>query len=141
MKKLKFIVSVLFFAFILVGCSSKNEQPVEVKQALPAPDIVFLVHGEGIAPKNTISPAQAIALAKRAAVADGYRQLGEKLYGVKVNSTETVRDAVLRNSTIVLHVDALIRNAQIVDTEFKDGLYVATMELRIPRSRWQSIFF
>lgn len=141
MKKIKFIVSVLFVTFFIIGCSSKNEPVVEVKQPLPAPDIVFLVHGEGIAPKNTISPAQAVALAKRAAIADGYRQLGEKLYGVKVNSTETVKDAVLRNSTIVLHVNALIRNAEIVDTELKDGLYVATMELRIPRSRWQSIFF
>lgn len=115
--------------------------PEEPKQPLPPPDLVFLVNGEGISPQNTISPAQALALAKRAAVADAYRQLTEKLYGVKVNARETVKDAVLQNSNIMLRVDGLIRNAQILDSEFKNGMYVVTMELRISRERWRTIFF
>lgn len=115
--------------------------PEEQKQPLPPPDLIFLVNGEGIAPQNTISPAQASALAKRAAVADAYRQLTEKLYGVKVNARETVRDAVLQNSNIMLRVDGLIRNAQIIDTQFKDGMYIVTMELRISRERWRTVFF
>ena len=100
----------------------------------------FAVVGEGIAPQNTISPAQALALAKRAAVADAYRQLGEKLYGVKVNAKETVKDAALKNSKITTQVDGLIKDAYITESSYKDGLYRVKMELKIDSKTWQRIF-
>ncbi len=101
---------------------------------------VFGATGEGIAPLNTISPAQALALAKRAAMADAYRQLGAKLYGVKISAKDTVQDAALKSSRIEAQVNALIKNATIVDTSFKDGLYRVNMELRINEKRWKEIF-
>lgn len=101
---------------------------------------VFGATGEGIAPLNTISPAQAIALAKRAAMADAYRQLGAKLYGVKINAKDTVQDAALKDSRIEAQVNALIKNATITDTSFKDGLYRVTMELKMNEARWKEVF-
>lgn len=101
---------------------------------------VFGAIGEGIAPLNTISPAQAIALAKRAALADAYRQLGAKLYGVKINAKDTVQDAALKDSRIEAQVNALIKNATITDTSFKDGLYRVTMELKMNEERWKEVF-
>ncbi len=100
----------------------------------------FIVTGEGIAPRNTISPAQAIALAKRAAVADAYRQLGAKLYGVRVNSKETVKDAALNNSKIITQVNGLVKDAYITETSFKNGLYRVKMELKIDSKTWRRIF-
>ena len=100
----------------------------------------FIVTGEGIAPQNTISPAQALVLAKRAAIADAYRQFGEKLYGVKVNAQDTVKDAALKDSRIITQVDGLIKNASIIDTSFKDGIYKATMMLKIDKNTWTKIF-
>ncbi len=107
-------------------------------RAMPMKD--FVVVGEGIAPRNTISPAQALALAKRAAVADAYRQLGAKLYGVKVNAKDTVRDAALKNSSITTQVDGLIKDAYIADSSYKNGLYRVKMELKIDSKTWQRIF-
>lgn len=104
------------------------------------PDKQFTVYGEGIAPMNTISPAQAFALAKRAAVADAYRQLGEKLYGVQVNSKETVKDASLKDSRIETQVNGLIKNATITETSYKDGLFTVRMELTMSGKRWKEIF-
>ncbi len=101
---------------------------------------VFGVTGEGIAPLNTISPAQALALAKRAAMADAYRQLGAKLYGVKINAKDTVEDAALKNSRIEAQVNALVKNATITDTSFKDGLYRVSMELKMNEERWKEVF-
>lgn len=101
---------------------------------------VFGVTGEGIAPLNTISPAQAIALAKRAAMADAYRQLGAKLYGVRINAKDTIQDAALKDSRIEAQVNALIKNATITDTSYKDGLYRVTMELKMNETRWKEIF-
>lgn len=103
-------------------------------------DRVFGATGEGIAPLNTISPAQALALAKRAAMADAYRQLGAKLYGVKISSKDTVKDAALADSRIVAQVNGLIKNATITDTSYKDGLYRVNMELKMSEDRWREIF-
>ncbi len=100
----------------------------------------FAVIGEGIAPKNTISPAQALVLAKRAAVADAYRQLGAKLYGVKINAKETVKDAALNNSKIITQVNGLVKDAYITETSYKDGIYRVKMELKIDSKTWKRIF-
>jgi hypothetical protein len=105
-----------------------------------APERVFEVTGEGIAPQNTISPAQAMALAKRAALADAYRQLGAKLYGVRISAKDTVKDAALKDSRIVAQVDGVIKNATITGMSFQDGLYRVQMELKMSEERWAEIF-
>lgn len=101
---------------------------------------VFAVNGEGIAPQNTVSPAQAMALAKRAAVADAYRQMAEKLYGVKISAKDTIKDAALYDSRIVSQVDGIVKDATIVENSFKDGLYKVRMELKMSGKRWQEVF-
>ncbi|MBL0687264.1 MAG: LPP20 family lipoprotein [Sulfurospirillum sp.] len=105
-----------------------------------SPDRVFAVNGEGIAPQNTVSPAQAKALAKRAAVADAYRQMAEKLYGVQINAKDTVKNAALYDSRIVSQVNGLVKNASITEHTFKDGLFIVRMELVMNGTRWQEIF-
>jgi hypothetical protein len=50
-----------------------------------------LVVGHGVAPTNTISPAQAFALAKRAAVADAYRMIAERIADHRVTLERITR--------------------------------------------------
>jgi len=136
------LLASLGLVILISGCSSKNEPPKNPKDAAYdfSNEKSIVVYGEGIAPQSTVSPAQAIALAKRAAITDGYRQLGEKLYGVKINSTETVRDAMLRDSRVTAQVNALIKDAAITDATFKDGLYSVRMEVSMSARRWQELF-
>lgn len=94
--------------------------------------------GMGVAPESTISPSQALALAKRAAIIDAYRQIGEKMYGIRLNATDTVRDMVLINSTVKTRVEALIKNAEIIETIYKDGLCQITMELKLDGKIWHN---
>lgn len=105
----------------------------------PSSIIEISAVGMGVAPENTISPAQALALAKRAAIVDAYRQIGEKMYGIRVNAQDTVRDMVLKNSTVKTKVLAVIRNAEIVETVYKDGLCQVSMELKLDGKRWYRI--
>ena len=93
--------------------------------------ITISVVGEGVAPSFTISPAQAYALAKRAAIADAYRLIAEKVKGVEVEGKDTVRNMVIKRSTVSTHVQAMIRNANIVETTFKEGLCEVEMEVRL----------
>lgn len=95
--------------------------------------------GMGVAPENTISPSQALALAKRAAIIDAYRQIGEKMYGIKINGKDTVKDMVMTNSVVKAQVEALIKNADIVETIYKDGLCQVTMELKLDSRTWNRI--
>ncbi|PAF47981.1 hypothetical protein BKH41_06710 [Helicobacter sp. 12S02232-10] len=116
----------------------KNSEPMIPNTPLLTPTNIIELSavGMGVAPESTISPSQALALAKRAAIVDAYRQLGEKMYGIRVNAQDTVRDMVLQNSTIKTKVQALIRNAEITETVYKDGLCQVSMELKLDGRVW-----
>jgi len=98
--------------------------------------ILISVIGQGVAPMNTSSPAQAYALAKRAAVADAYRLIAEKVKGVKVDGQDTIQNMMVKRSTVRTSVNAMIRNANIVETTFKEGLCEVEMEITITHSQF-----
>ncbi len=95
--------------------------------------------GMGVAPESTVSPAQALALAKRAAIVDAYRQIGEKMYGIRINANDTIRDMIAQNSTIKGRVQALIKNAEITETAYKDGLCQVNMEVKLDGRIWHRV--
>ena len=107
-----------------------------------APNCVLRVRamGQGVAPVNTVSPAQALALAKRAAIVDAYRQLGEKITGVRIEGRDLIKNMMVHRSNVITHLDAIIKGAEVVDQEFKDGLYQIEMEVSIRGDRWYHRF-
>jgi hypothetical protein len=92
--------------------------------------------GQGVAPVNTISPAQAYALAKRAAIADAYRIIAEKVKGVRVDGQDLVKNMMVQRSTVRTSVQAMIKNANIVETNFKDGLCEVEIEIVLSYSQF-----
>lgn len=98
--------------------------------------MLISVLGQGVAPMNTSSPAQAYALAKRAAVADAYRLIAEKVKGVKVDGQDTIENMMVKRSTVRTSVNAMIRNANVVETTFKEGLCEVEMEITITHSQF-----
>jgi hypothetical protein len=98
-------------------------------------ELVITVVGQGVAPSVTASPAQAYALAKRAAIADGYRQIAEKVKGVQVEGQDTIKNLMLVQSTTRTSVDALVRGANVTNTIFKEGLCEVEMEIALSYSR------
>jgi len=121
---------------------SMDEAPMNtspVQQIIQRDNIVkFSVTGQGVAPMNTISPAQAYALAKRAAVVDAYRLLSEKVIGVRVEGKDYIKNMIVERSQVRTYVDAMIKEAVVVDTQYKDGLCELEMELTLRGSRWYS---
>jgi len=99
--------------------------------------ILISVTGQGVAPMNTSSPAQAYALAKRAAVADAYRLIAEKVKGVRVDGQDLIKNMMVKRSTVRTSVQAMVRNANIVETTFKEGLCEVEMEITISHSQFQ----
>jgi len=119
--------------------------PPVVEAAKPAEESMVLneqkpllisVVGQGVAPINTASPAQAYALAKRAAVADAYRLIAEKVKGVRIDGQDLVQNMMVKRSTVRTSVAAMVRNANIVETTFKEGLCEVEMEITLNRSQF-----
>lgn len=98
-------------------------------------ELVITVTGQGVAPSVTASPAQAYALAKRAAMADGYRQIAERVKGVQVEGQDTIKNMMLQQSSTKTSVEALVRGANITNTAFKEGLCEVEMEIALSYSR------
>ena len=120
--------------------------PIEFEELAPEPlpepvlaeneEMHISVVGQGVAPMNTASPAQAYALAKRAAVADAYRLIAEKVKGVHVDGQDVIKNMMVKRSTVRTSVRAMVKNANIVETTFKEGLCEVEMEIVISHSQF-----
>jgi len=99
-------------------------------------EIRISVTGQGVAPTNTSSPAQAYALAKRAAIADAYRMIAEKVKGVRIDGQDLIKNMMVKRSTVRTSVKAMVRNANVVETTFKEGLCEVEMEILISHSQF-----
>jgi len=98
--------------------------------------LLISVVGQGVAPTNTTSPAQAYALAKRAATADAYRLIAEKVKGVRIDGQDLIKNMMVKRSTVRTSVQAMVRNANIVETTFKEGLCEVEMEILLSHSQF-----
>jgi hypothetical protein len=94
------------------------------------------VVGQGVAPSFATSPAQSYALAKRAAMADAYRLLAEQVKGVRIDGKDTIKNMAIKSSVVNTQVNAMIKNAKITETTFKDGMCEVEMEVEINKSNF-----
>ena len=92
--------------------------------------------GIGVPPANAISPAQAKYLARRAAIADAYRGLAEKMYGIRLSAKDRIRDLVTQRTEVRTAVYGLIRGAKIDEEVWKDGAYRVVLLVKLDTCRW-----
>ena len=94
-------------------------------------NMAITVVGQGVAPTFASSPAQAYALAKRAATADAYRLIAERVKGVQIEGKDTVKNMMVKNSTVNTRVRAMVKNAIVVETKYEEGLCEVEMEITL----------
>lgn len=129
----------LLVMFCFSGCSKLNhaafEGTDETSVAVSSRDsatVVLSVTGKGIPPENSISRGQAILMGERAAVADGYRKLVEKVRGVFIEAYSRVGSGSVDQDVIQAETQAWLRGAEVLKVEKMDNdIYEAYMRLRI----------
>ena len=114
------------------GCG--EVAPMEEALLAQNASIRISVTGQGVAPMNTNSPAQAYALAKRAAIADGYRMIAERVKGVRIDGQDLIKNMMVQRTSVRTSVNAVVKNANVLETTFKDGLCEVEMEVVLSHS-------
>ncbi|MEA2100109.1 MAG: hypothetical protein U9P72_08265 [Campylobacterota bacterium] len=117
----------------MIEAYQDDAKPKEKEKSLLKVDsfINISVVGQGIAPSFARSPAQSFVLAKRAAMGDAYRIIAERIKGVKVEGKDTIKNMAIKSSVVNMRVSAMIKDATVVETTFKDGLCEVEMEIKI----------
>ena len=81
-------------------------------------------------PKFSSTPAQAMAMARVAAIADAQRNLLAAIQGVQVDAETTVENMMATSDIIKTRVSGLVKGARIVsEGEVAGGGYSVTMEM------------
>ena len=144
MKKIIALVFVLFITgFVLAGCSSSSKTALTPGEILGPKDaaenkriVTFYVTGKGLEPENALTKGEAVLMAERAAVADGYRKLVEKLRGVYVDAFMQAGRGTVDHELIRTHTQSWLRGTEVVEiTEGRHGITNVRMRLRINFSK------
>ena len=94
--------------------------------------VTFDVVGKGLEPESAISKGEAVLMAERAAVADGYRQLVEKISGVYVDAYSKAGFGTINQELIMTKAQSWLRGVDILELrQGKHGIIEARMQLNI----------
>lgn len=121
--KMSLLTMLLTAVFLLTGIHAEAYDGVDWTNNY------ITVTGSGVPMRGTVG-AQARMLAKRAAIADAYRQLAEAVNGVQVDAETNVELMMTQSDVVRLKVSALVKGAQVVSENITpDGGYEVTMRL------------
>lgn len=132
----KSAIAFLFTAGIVLlfsGCSHTPYKALENPGTSESEKVVtFNVVGKGLEPENAVSRGEARILAERAAVADGYRRLAEKLSRVYVDAYMKASHGTVDYDRVRTETHSWLRGTEIIKiTEGEYGIMNARMQLRV----------
>jgi hypothetical protein len=88
--------------------------------------------GIGAPPAQPANPAQARAMAERAAQVVAYRNLLEAVKGIRVDSTTTVENFIVTSDLVKTQVNGIIQGAMITDKKYmSDGSVEVTVGMKL----------
>jgi len=93
---------------------------------------IVTAKGIGIPPKNPASALQAKEMAKSAAWAVALRNLLEVVKGVRVDSTTTIDNFIMKSDEVRTRVEGMVKGAKLVkEQEMPDGSFETTVEMKL----------
>lgn len=111
---------------------SYDQRTYQVIQLGVHDPVVIRVAGYGTGGKTDtkINTNQKEFMAMRASKLDAYRNLAERVYGIRVQGNTSVHNMAARDDNIRGYIDNLVRGAKVISTrELGNGSYETKMEL------------
>ncbi len=94
--------------------------------------VTFEVVGKGLEPENAVTIGEAKLMAERAAVADGYRQLVEKIRGVYVDAFMKAGNGYVNYDVVQTHTQSWLRGTEVISISVAEhNITEARLQLRI----------
>ncbi len=116
----------------LMGTIKDVETPVGTAGKVDWTSGVVTAVGIGAPPANAANPAQARAMAERAAQVVAYRNLLEAIKGVRVDSTTTVENFMVTSDVIRTQVSGFVQGATVMDKKYmSDGSVEVTVGMKL----------
>ncbi|MDA3787998.1 MAG: hypothetical protein PF503_05850 [Desulfobacula sp.] len=130
-----------FLLILLAGCNSMKQDLVTAPgQVLGLNQgdgssqkvVTFDVIGKGLEPENALTKGAAKLMAERAAVADGYRQLVEKVRGVYVDAYMKAGFGTVTQEMVTTKTQSWLRGVEMIEIRQAEyGITEAHMQLTI----------
>ncbi|NTW59601.1 MAG: hypothetical protein HGA43_10570 [Nitrospirae bacterium] len=126
--------------FLLTQAAASSAQPMSPSDAVETvgQGMINWTSGEvyatgiGAPPPNAVNPAQARAMAERAAQVVAYRNLLEIVKGVRVDSETVVENFMTKSDVIRTKVDGIIKGAMPIKKQYlSDGSVEVTVVMRM----------
>ncbi|MCZ2722137.1 LPP20 family lipoprotein [Marinomonas sp. 15G1-11] len=113
--------------------NSANSSPFEIVDVIPREPIIINATGYSAPISNKkFSKSQAKLLSLRGSKLDAYRNLSERVYGLKINGTSTLSNMMTQNDELRTFVDAYLVGAKVISQrELDDGSFETVVEMAL----------
>lgn len=112
----------------------KNEvKTFEIVDVVPREPIVVNATGYSAPISNSkLSASQSRLLSLRGSKLDAYRNLSERVYGLKIDGTSSLSNMMMLNDELRTYVDAYLVGAKVVSQrELEDGSFETVVEMAL----------
>ncbi|MBJ7538935.1 LPP20 family lipoprotein [Marinomonas transparens] len=119
------------------GALNANNTIAVIKQE---PIIINATGYAAMVTSKRYSKSQARIMTLRSSMLDAYRNLSERVYGLKIDGSSSLSNMVLQNDELRTYVDAYLVGAKVVSQrEHEDGTFETVVEMALQENFRQCI--
>ncbi|MFT2098188.1 LPP20 family lipoprotein [Marinomonas sp. 2405UD66-6] len=119
------------------GAVNANNTIAVIKQE---PIIVTATGYAALTTNKRLSKSQARIMTLRSSMLDAYRNLSERVYGLKIDGSSSLSNMVIQNDELRTYVDAYLVGAKVVSQrEHEDGTFETVVEMALQENFRQCV--
>lgn len=119
------------------GALNANNSIAVIKQE---PIVVTATGYAAMTTNKRLTKSQARIMTLRSSMLDAYRNLSERVYGLKIDGSSSLSNMVLQNDELRTYVDAYLVGAKVVSQrEHEDGTFETVVEMALQENFRQCV--